>query len=306
MKVINDLKRAKVRIKNTAVTIGVFDAVHLGHQELIQRLKRSAKARKLKAFLVTFDPYPRETLDGCSPTTRLNTKEEKLSLFAQAGIQGVAFLKFTRAFSRMKAVSFIKKLLVDKLGMKYLVVGADFTFGRKAAGDRKMLENLSGKMGFDFRVEKILRIGNKPVKSSLIRDFVTSGRMRRVRDLTGRYYRLRGRVVKGAGRGRKLGFNTANIEIPKKLLPASGIYASYSRFGRKMYKSVTYVGTKPTFEGSKLFIETYVFGLQKNLYGRIQTIYFVEKLREDKKFKNASSLVNQIAKDVSRAKAILK
>lgn len=302
MKVIDDLKRSKVSLRPSAVTIGVFDALHLGHQKLISRMLKISDDEGLVPCLVTFDPYPRETLDGRPKNERLLLRQEKLDLLKESGIKAVAFIKFTRHFSQINAEDFIEKLLVGKLGMKQMIIGEDFTLGKNRKGDTGYLHKMSRALGFVLTVEKIHSKGKKKIKSSLIRELLLEGSVAEVRRLMGRNYSLTGKVIKGFGIGSAMSYPTANICVPEKMIPGHGIYVTVSTVGRKKYPSLTYIGTSPTFKKGKFSIETYILSYNNKIYGRNLKIEFIKFLRSDKKFSNAETLKKQIKRDVEKAK----
>ena len=304
MIVIPDLFKSRVKLDGSVVTIGVFDALHIGHKELIKKLKIFKKRTGLKSVLVTFDPYPREILGNLTKNERLLTRREKLDLLEGEKIDVVAFIKFTKTVAKTEPDDFVKKFLVKKLGMKSLIIGEDFSLGKNKTGSLKLLRELGRIFKFRLTVIRTLLSGIHAVKSSLIRELLQNGEVEEASKLLGRYYSLEGRIEKGMARGRRLGFKTANIEIPEKLIPKEGIYATFAYPDREKFGSITYVGNRPTFKNQKFAIETYIFGIKKQLYGKHLTLEFVKKLRDDKKFRNAAELKAQITKDVIRAKKI--
>lgn len=303
MRIIKDLERFAGRIERSVVTVGEFDALHLGHLKLIRKVKELSKNR-YTPVLVTFDPYPREVLLKRPITERLLTRDEKLNMLEALGIKTVAFIKFSRNFSKIDAEAFIRDYLVKKLGIKALVAGEDFSLGKGRRGNACLLRSLGRRSGFSFVPVRTLAKSGREIKSSSIREFIVSGRIWKAAGFLGRFYSLEGIVVRG--RQRNIGFKTANLSDPGKLLPKDGIYATYSRLGRKIYRSITYIGRRPTFNGRERSIETNIFDFSKALYGRRLKIEFVKFLRDDRKFKDIGSLKDQIKKDIRRARSALR
>jgi riboflavin kinase/FMN adenylyltransferase len=304
MKVIDDIQGAKALKDRAVVTIGVFDDLHIGHLKLSDRIMTAGKAQNLKTVLVTFDPYPRETLDGKSDSERLLTREEKIGIVSKCGVDAMAFVRFTKKLSELPAAEFIETLLIEKLNMKHMVIGEDLTIGKNREGNASFIGKMALERDFRLQVVPLVKAGKTPVKSSYIRNLLWRGNVRRANKLTDRYYRITGKVVSGKGRGRKLGFKTANMKISGKLIPRNGIYATSSTISSNKYPSATYIGVRPTFGETSFSVETFIIGLNKNIYGRNLSVEFLDFIRPDRKFRNSKALSERISLDVEKARNI--
>jgi riboflavin kinase / FMN adenylyltransferase len=302
MRVIKDIINTPLCLNGSVVTIGVFDAIHLGHRVLINKLIRASRKLSLPSVLITFDPSPKEVLYGYSREERLLTAKEKLGLIRQCGIDYFVSIRFTRKFSTMAPREFVKNILVKKLGVSKLIVGEDFCLGRDKKGDVNFLEKSAKRLSFKLNVVKTVLKGASQVKSSMIRNLIKAGDLARANGMLGRNYSISGRVRQGRGAGRMIGYPTANISLPHKLIPREGIYASYSYFKNKMYNSITYVGRRPTFPGLQLAVETYIFNFSKDIYDKELKVEFLQRLRDDKKFPDIKGLTRQIALDIRSAR----
>jgi len=304
MKVEGELSITKPE-KDTILTIGVFDGVHLGHKHLLARLKEQAKKGGLLAGVVTFRQHPRGFL---SPQTRLpflTDLEERSNLLRGEGINLIVALSFTDELAELSARQFLELLQKD-LRMKGLVVGPDFALGRNREGDIEALRKLGKEMDFTVTVVPPLQVNNEIASSTAIRKALSEGDARKVRNLAGRPFGLHGKVVPGTGRGVGLGFPTANLEIDQEqALPADGVYASWVHIDGETCQSVTNIGTCPTFDGCERTVEVYIIDYHSDLYGRELRVDFVERLRGEEKFAGVEELKKQIAEDVRRGKSIL-
>jgi riboflavin kinase/FMN adenylyltransferase len=291
--------------KDTLLTIGVFDGVHLGHQHLISKLKELARKQGFASGVITFPQHPQEVL---SPQTRLpwlTGLETRIALLKEEGVDVVVPLSFTPQLAGLSPERFLS-LLKEHLRMRGLVVGPDFALGKNREGDTSALHRLGKKMGFSITVVPPMTIDGEIVSSTAIRQALADGDMKKVEKLLGRPFRLEGRVVGGDKRGRRLGFPTANLEpAPGQALPTGGVYACRAYRNGQAYSAMTNIGRHPTFGGGKQLIETYLIDYQGDLYGRELALDFIERLRDEKKFDTAEQLEEQIAEDVRRGRAIL-
>jgi riboflavin kinase/FMN adenylyltransferase len=205
----------------------------------------------------------------------------------------------------MKAKDFFKKILIDKLNMRILVIGKNFSFGREGLSGIKALKSLATSLNFTLKIVKPKRYHNRVISSSLIRHLIEDGRLNMASQLLGRPVSVLGTVVKGKGRGRIIGFKTANVDPHHEAIPPSGVYAAYCRIGKYIYRSVLNIGTRPTFGEKEPTIEAHVFGLSRNVYGENIEIYFKKRLRQERRFKNKEHLRRQILRDAAQAKKIL-
>ncbi|MDP2729643.1 MAG: bifunctional riboflavin kinase/FAD synthetase [Dehalococcoidales bacterium] len=291
--------------KDMLLTIGIFDGVHLGHKYLISRLKEEAARQALLCGVVTFRQHPKEVLSPQSELPYLTGLTEKVSLLKKEGVDAVVSLSFTLELARYHPRQFLG-LLQKYLRMNGLVVGTDFALGWKREGDVAALGQLGKEMGFTLTVVPPKEMNGMVVSSTAIRRALAEGDMKKVISLTGRAYSLQGQVTTGVGRGAKLGFPTANLEVDsRQAIPAEGVYATRAYLDGKVYQSVTNIGRNPTFGEHRRTVEIYLLNYQGNLYGRQLRIDIVERLRDEKRFDTVEELKKQIAEDVKQGKAIL-
>jgi riboflavin kinase/FMN adenylyltransferase len=290
--------------KETLLTIGVFDGVHLGHKYLISQLKEKAGHQNLQSGVVTFRQHPLEVISPGTELPYLTSISEKVSLLKNEGVEVVATLSFTPELAELSAEQFTG-LLQKYLRMRGLIIGPDFSLGKNREGNADTLKKLGEKMGFNVTVVHPVELDGEVVSSTAVRDALAVGDIKRVIKLMGRPFRLQGSVTVGDGRGKELGYPTANLEIdsPQSLLP-EGVYATRTYIGDKAYKSITNIGKRPTFGSNGRTVETYILGYQGNLYGREIKIDFLDMLRGEKRFDSVEELKKQIAEDVERVKAI--
>ncbi len=304
MQLIDNFSQAYVNIESF-ITIGAFDGVHRGHQHLIRNLVREAHEKGFLAGLVTFHPHPSAVLNPSNPTLYLTTPGEKVSILERMDLDLVALLPFDEKMARTPAREFME-LLCKHLNLKELWVGADFALGFRREGNIEVLKKFGREMGFVVRVVEPIYFRGEIISSTRIRKLIIMGEVREAAQLLGRYYSIAGEVVKGEGRGRLLGFPTANLEVrPERVTPADGVYVSYVRLGRDRFRGVTNVGTRPTFDGGKRLVETYILDFDGDLYGYDLVVEFVERLRPEIKFPSVKELREQIQKDVEMARKIL-
>ncbi len=291
--------------KDTLLTIGVFDGVHLGHRYLIDRLKEQAQQQDLLSGVVTFRQHPQEVL---SPQTRLpylTTLSQKVELLKKAGVDIVIALTFSMEMAQLSAGQFIG-LLIKYLRMRGLVIGPDFVLGRGREGDIDTLRRLGQAMNFSVTVTAPARVNGDVISSTAIRRALADGDIKRVVRLTGRPYRLEGKVISGTHQGTALGFPTANLEADAgQALPAEGVYAAWAFIDGQTYKAMTYIGRRPTFGSNERTIETYIINYSGNLYGHELAISVVEQLRPDRRFDTIEELKRQIGRDIKKGEAIL-
>jgi len=292
--------------KDMLLTIGVFDGVHLGHKYLISQLKELALKQELLSGVVTFRQHPQEVLFPQTKLPFLTNITQRVNLLKNEGVDAVIPLSFTPELARLSAQQFLK-LLQKYLRMLGVVIGPDFALGRNREGNTETLRRLGKEMGLGVTVVPPLIIDGEVVSSTAIRKALAQGDMEQVQQLVGRPFRLQGRVVTGAGRGLKLGFPTANLEIEaEQALPPDGVYVSQARINNRSYPSVTNIGKRPTFNNGERLVEVYLLDYDSELYGRELEIDLVERLRGEKKFENAEELRKQIAQDVKQGRALLK
>lgn len=285
--------------KQRAMTIGVFDGVHLGHRALINQLVSNARSKGLTATVLTFSNHPQSVLNPPAPKL-LTTIEERLSLLAETGVDETLVLTFTHELSKLTAEKFCRDILVDKLMCRLLIVGDDFALGYRREGTVSRLMELGKGMGFEvIAISPILR-GNIRVSSSEIRDLLLQGEVERARELLGAFYRITGVVIGGAGRGRKLGFPTINLKIDsEKLLPRYGVYAGRVHIGQEIWDTAAYIGQRPTFGETEPVVEAYLLEFNGSIpQGTPVVLDLVAFIRPDQRFDSPDSLIAQMNKDV--------
>jgi riboflavin kinase/FMN adenylyltransferase len=291
--------------RGTALTIGVFDGVHLGHQYLLSRLREHARQRGLLSAVITFRQHPEDTLSGQNRLSYLTTLPQRTKLIKAGGIDEVVVLAFTPELANIGAHQFIS-LLQKRLKMESLIIGPDFALGKNREGDTETLRTLGQDMGFTVILIPPIIIDGEVVSSTAIRSALAEGDMKRVYNMAGRYFNVPGRVVPGTHRGVQLGFPTANLEPdPEQGLPADGVYATWAYIDNNVYPSMTNIGRRPSFGENQRTVEVYILEYRGDLYGREMSIDVVERLRDEIKFDTAEALKSQIAEDVKQGKAIL-
>ncbi|WP_255592200.1 bifunctional riboflavin kinase/FAD synthetase [Thermosulfurimonas sp. F29] len=296
-----------MRLRNPVGTLGNFDGVHLGHRALLEATRDLARELSGEPLVITFEPHPRLILRPEAGLHLLTTFEEKLRLIEEAGISSVLVIPFDREVADLPAEEFVEEYLVYGLGLKGLVVGFNYRFGRGRGGDQELLKHLGERYGFRVRVIPPRVVEGQVVSSTLIRELLEKGEVRRAALFLGRPYFLSGRVIRGEARGRTLGFPTANLEPPpEKLLPARGVYAVRVCLKGKIFFGVMNIGEKPTFGGHRLSLEVHIFEFESDIYGERLSVEFIDFLRPERKFPSPAALAEQIIKDCQKARELLK
>ena len=292
--------------RETLLTIGVFDGVHLGHRHLIRKLTQRAAEGNLPSGVVTFNSNPKAVLSPRTKLARLATLEERASLLKSLGVDLVIPLTFTTEVAALSAREFVL-YLKKYLKMRGLVIGPNFALGRGREGNAAALQSLGQELGFTVEVVKPLMVEGSLVSSTAVREALARGDMKTTTKLLGRYFSLSGPVAAGVERGHILGFPTANIQFDAgQAMPEDGVYATLGHVGDKVYQSVTNIGVKPTFGKGERTVEVHLLDFSGDLYGQKLTIELVERLRLEMKFAGPEELAAQIKNDVERAKTILK
>ena len=312
---VTELAREELRRaapgRPTALTIGVFDGVHLGHQAVLRDVISRARSGGLAAAAVTFHPHPRQVLRPDLATEYVTSLEDRLRLLAETGLDAVATVSFTSEFAQTGAGDFVR-LLVDEFALSRLIIGEDFALGRQRGGDTETLRALGAELGFEVDVLELVPDGGGAAKvsSTEIRSALAAGEIGRVSVLLGRAYSIHGPVVLGFARGRKIGFPTANVAVGNdRAIPAPGVYATRARLADapgEALPSVTNIGVRPTFEdGGALSIECHIFDFDRDIYGSDLRVEFAARLRGERKFDGIDALTAQIAEDCDAARKLL-
>jgi riboflavin kinase/FMN adenylyltransferase len=292
--------------ERTVVTVGFFDGVHLGHRAVLRRTVAAARQRRVPSVAVTFDRHPREVLAPGSEPRLLTTVDRKAGLIEQAGIDVLVVLEFTPAFSHRTADDFIENVLAGGLHAAHCVMGANFTFGHRAAGTVELLIERGAAHGFSAERVGLLELDGRPVSSSSIREALAEGDLEWPRRALGRRFVLDGTVVTGAGRGHELGFPTANLRTwPRLLLPGRGIYAGRAVGAGGAHVAAISVGTNPTFGTEPLHVESYLLDFEGDLVGSALAVEFWAYLRDEERFESPDALAAAIADDVTRTREIV-
>jgi len=293
------------RWTHPVLALGNFDGVHRGHRKILDRVRRVAGEHGATSVVMTFDPHPPRVVRPDKAPPLLMTKAQKLEAIARLGVQGAAIVRFTPELSRWDPETFVRTVLVDWLRVSEVWVGANFLFGHDRAGNFSLLRTLSGQYG--FKAEKIdpVRYKEFVVSSTRIRRLISEARVDEASALLGHSYFIDGTVVRGDGRGRTIGFPTANICTENELFPPHGVYATTTEIGGVVHASVTNIGTRPTVDASgRTAIESHIFDLDRDLYGAAVRLGFVQRLRDERAFESLDALTSQIAADCARARVL--
>ena len=309
MKIFKQLEDIVIPLNKAVITIGNFDGVHIGHQALLHTVVEKAHAIGGTAVTMTFDPHPMRVLNNKAHPPLITLAEQKTELIAKAGIEVLINIPFNREFASIPALEFISDLLVKRLGMKVLVAGGDYAFGRNRQGNLELLENMSGELGYELCVVEWVqstRDDEERISSTRIRRLVKDGRMASAKKQLWRYYQIRGQVAKGRNRGgRLLGFPTANINLQDELCPKQGIYAVTVEHDGLIHQGVANIGYSPTFDDHIFTVEVHIMDFARNIYDDPIRINFIQRLRDEIKFDGVEALARQIQLDIKDARAIL-
>ena len=312
MRIIRFNKHARTR--DIVLALGNFDGVHVGHRELILEALKYARKNKLPCFAMTFDPHPQEVVNPARGLSLLTTLPERLELMRRLDIDGVIIKEFSKEISKLPPEKFIYDFLVKHLNVKKVFIGFDFAFGHKRAGTISLLNKLGGKYGFKVNSVRPVMTHGHIVKSSTIRDMLARGDFGKAVKLLGHPYTITGKVVKGRGRGKRLGFPTANLSVAEdKLVPAHGVYFGKSKLQNPnfktnpksknpTYKCLVNIGSRPTFAEEKFAVEVHIPGFRGNMRGRTIQVDLYKRLRDEIHFADVEKLKKQIRSDIEKAR----
>jgi riboflavin kinase/FMN adenylyltransferase len=286
----------------SAVALGVFDGVHLGHRAILGTAVTEARQAAMRAVACTFDPHPMDVLQPGRAPLAITTLEERLALIEGCGIDAAVVLPFTRELAGIEPEAFVKDVLLARLGAREIVVGFNHRFGRGARGDVTLLRSLGERLGFRTHIGEPLMVGGVAVSSTEIRSALQRGDIDMAARLLGRPYTLVGTVAHGAGRGRTLGFPTANLAPARPVLVAPGVYARTAEVAGRKERAVVNVGVRPTFGETALAVEAYLLDFEGDVYGHTITRTFVSRIREERRFPSVEALRAQIDADIVEAR----
>ena len=294
--------------KGCVATIGNFDGIHKGHQRVIEQVREKSQALNLSSVLITFEPQPREYFSLSDVPARLTRLREKLDVLATLSIDKVLCLRFSKELASLTAEEFVQQILIDGLGVKYLVVGDDFKFGKDRKGDYQYLQSAGEKLGFGVTNTHSCMYKDSRISSTRIREALNNGDLAETKNMLGRDYSMCGRVAHGDKRGRTIGFPTANIYLHRITSPIYGVYAvelhsDDPRISGVSLKGVANVGQRPTVDGTRTLLEVHLFDFYKEIYGAHVQVRFIHKIRDEQRFDSLEALKAQINVDAEQARA---
>ena len=307
VRVISGVSQVPARRRRAVIAVGVFDGVHVGHKRILEEVKLLAGGLGARSVVVTFEPHPAAVLQPRRAPAMLTGLEERAGLIRASGVDETLVLAFTPKLAGRRAEWFVRNVLLERLNLARLVIGYDFRFGKGREGDARYLERLGEKMGFGVDIVPAVIYRGRPVSSTRIRAALACGDVRSAGRMLGRPYSVAGKVVRGEGRGRGLGYPTANLALADrgKVLPADGVYAARALVGGAARPGVLYIGTRPTYGGRARGIEVHLLDAGGRLYGRAMEVSFVERLRGEKAFRSDAELRRAVAADAARAREVL-
>lgn len=307
MKIIKDLTEIE-RDGKSVITLGTFDGLHLAHQKIVQEVINRSRQIDGRNFLLTFEPHPRKVIPGRNDVKLLSTLEEKTVVLEKLGLENLFVINFTTEFSKQSPEDFVKKYLVDGIGLTEIIIGYDHHFGKGRDGNFKLLEDMGRKYNFSVTLIPEFSVDEETVSSTKIRNALLEGNVVKANKMLGRLYSFKGKIVRGDGRGRQLGFPTANISVSDedKLIPAKGIYAAECTVQNQKHYGLLSLGSRPTFhKNGDIIPEFYIFDFDRDIYEEIMQVELVEKIRNEEKFNSVDALISQMKNDEEKGKIIL-
>jgi len=306
MEIIRGLHSLQKHHKGNVVTVGNFDGVHLGHQEIIKQLKKHASKFGVPLTVITFHPNPQEFFAPETAPAKLTRFHDKMRLLEEYGVDRVLNIPFSASLAQLEADDFIKNILVDGLDTKHLVIGDDFRFGKNRKGDFKLLQNAGESYEFSIEATPTYCVENERVSSTRIRQAMARGDLSLAEKLLGRTFNISGHVAHGDKRGRIIGFPTANIRLKQQIAPTNGVYAVKITGLDNEYSGVANIGVRPTVDGSQYLLEVHLFNFDQTIYNKRINVHFEEFIRTEQKFDDLDTLVEQIKQDSTTAKELLR
>ena len=301
MKIYNNVKLNRNHL-NSVIAIGNFDGLHLGHQKVLKEAKQKAKKKRLPFGVITFEPVPVMFFDKKLKNHRINSLEQKKLMLDIFKLDFLIIIKFNKEFSSLSAEKFIEKIIYKKTKCKYLYVSKNFRFGFKRRGNIQTLKKFEKLYGYKNIITKPLKKNNRIISSTIVRKKIRKGEINEVNKFLNRNWSIEGKVITGRKRGRKIGFPTCNLKLHNYVIPRLGVYSVRVKSKYFIKNGISNVGYRPTFNGQNLLLETNIFGINRNLYNKVITVYFKKFIRPEKKFKDFNFLKKQIKLDIQQAK----
>ena len=299
MKIYKNLKK---NLKKSVIAIGNFDGVHLGHQKVLKEARLKAKKNNLNFGVVSFEPVPVMFFNKNIKNHRINNFDQKVEYLKKISPNFLRIIKFNKKFSNYEPKKFIQKIIYNNLNAKFVFVSKNFRFGKGRKGDIYTLKKFEKYFNYKTIISSPLKKDKKILSSTIIRKKISLGKVKEVSNLLGRPWCIKGLVIKGEQRGRKIGFPTCNINLKEYVIPRLGVYSVKIKIGKKLKKGIANIGYRPTFSGKSILLEVNIFGINSNLYKRMIIVNFIKFIRKEKKFKNINELRSQIGKDIKKAK----
>ncbi len=305
MNVFYSIDEARGKFERTVCAVGNFDGVHLGHTGIFQKMKEESEKRGADTLIITFKRHPRSSLYPSESIKMLTLEDEKIQTILSCGIDNILIMDFSRETSQMSPGYFINNILIPSFNAVAIIAGYDHALGKNREGNIDHIKNITyGKL--DVIEVQPFSIEGHPVSSSKIRSFITDGEMESASKFLGRNYSMSGKIIKGFGRGRQIGFPTANLSIDdSKIIPIDGVYAVYARYNGKTHKGVLNIGSNPTFGNQSRTIELHILKFSKDIYDEVISVHFVSRIRGEIKFSSVDALITQINDDIAKAGELL-
>lgn len=307
MRIIKELAEIE-RNEKSVITLGTFDGLHLAHQKIVQEVINRSGQIDGRNFLLTFEPHPRKVIPGRNDVKLLSTLEEKTRVLEKLGLENLFVINFTTEFSKQSPEDFVKKYLVDGIGLTEIIIGYDHHFGKGRDGNFNLLEDMGRKNNFSVTLIPEYSVDGETVSSTKIRNALLEGNVVKAAKMLGRLYSFKGKIVRGDGRGKQLGFPTANISVSDedKLIPAKGIYAAECTVQNQKHYGLLSLGSRPTFhKDGDIIPEFYIFDFDRDIYDEIMQVELVEKIRNEEKFNSIDALISQMKNDEEKGRIIL-
>lgn len=305
MQIYYNLEDFPVLKRDSVTTFGVFDGLHLGHQAVIHQVVKDATVRDLSSTVLAFYPHPMAFLapERCPPI--LTPRHKRLELLEAQSVDIAIFVRFDAHLAEMSPRVFVEDVLIGKLRTRQVIVGYECQFGKNRAGNTEVLQSLGTQHNFDVTIMPPTLVEDMPVHSTRVRDAVVQGKLKLVAELLGRPHSIIGKIVQGDGRGRQIGYPTANIHAENQIHPPNGVYAIQAKLKDRLYGGILNMGMRPTVGGEKFQIEAHLFNFNENVYDREIEVFFIKNIRDERKFPDMESLVKQIDQDVEFAHGVL-